>query len=336
MPDEGMKYFIFPLKFDSPVHFGNGELGGDLTNCGIEFASDAFINALLHELRSLGDEQLMQKLSNLLDERRLIFSDLLPYVLRDEMELYLPKPVMLGKVKELSDNLEQVRQQATVMKAQKKINYIRSTHLEGFVNSLRGGGIFSLQGNRFADKGIVQRVFIRPRESSPDMEPVPYFVGANNFRDGAGLYVIAGLEDADDVQFVENLIEYVGLSGIGGKRSSGYGKYHILRENISASADMSELVRLLERTDGEIQMSLSTVLPAAGDVGVLAQSWYKLKQRSGFISGLHGDVARKKNSIYMLAAGACFPHRVPGTCKLLGCVDDVPVKRYGYGMYVGL
>lgn len=57
-------------------------------------------------------------------------------------------------------------------------------------------------------------------------DTLPYHVGAFRFAEDCGLYVLAGLE-SDDAAWLRTLMRALGLSGIGGKVSSGYGKFTV-------------------------------------------------------------------------------------------------------------
>lgn len=55
---------------------------------------------------------------------------------------------------------------------------------------------------------------------------MPYFVKGNVFQPRAGLYLIVQLPDSFGEVF-QNILCSLGLSGIGGKRSSGFGGFHL-------------------------------------------------------------------------------------------------------------
>lgn len=337
-----MEYSILPLKFDTPIHFGAAEQGGDLTACGVEYTADTVISAILHELDHMEEIDSLNKMNDLLDNRKILFSDFLPYAIDDktgEINLYLPKPIMIGAAQSLKSSLEETREQATKMKKQKKVSFVRCSELSVYVDGLRTGNMKYLQSADFYDGAIIQRVFIRNRDSSESADPMPYFVGAHKFRDTAGMYLVVGVESREDLEFIRNVLNYVGLSGIGGKRSSGYGKFHVVDDDtIKSSADAKELLILLNQDKADVQMSISTLLPDTEEISILntENAWYKLKARSGFISGMSGEAAQKKNSIYMVASGSCLPERIAGTKAILGKIGEKKIIRYGYGMFVGV
>ena len=73
-----MRYYIYPLRFDTPAHFGAAEQGGKLEQTKTEFASDTLFGALCCELAGDGE-----RLGRFVDDARqgaLLLSDLFPYV----------------------------------------------------------------------------------------------------------------------------------------------------------------------------------------------------------------------------------------------------------------
>ena len=71
-------------------------------------------------------------------------------------------------------------------------------------------------------------------------DTLPYHVGAFRFAEDCGLYVLAGLE-SDDAAWLRTLMRALGLSGIGGKVSSGYGKFTVDDEIYLNEPSMSRL-----------------------------------------------------------------------------------------------
>ena len=59
----------------------------------------------------------------------------------------------------------------------------------------------------------------------PGAEPLRQYV-INHLPNEAGLYGILGYDDEEDGEWVLALMEQMGVSGIGGKRSGGCGRFH--------------------------------------------------------------------------------------------------------------
>ena len=176
--------------------------------------------------------------------------------------------------------------------------------------------------------------FITTKVNCRGEQPLPYFVKGNVFQPRAGLYLIAKLPD-DFSEVFQNILCSLGLSGIGGKRSSGFGRFHLLDDGLVLDdaydwyVDTEELYpRLLGRYQS--YMCISSVLPATEELEAVKDGMYKLRKSSGFSEGI------KRDSVYMLEAGSCFDRRLQGQLVNLGEQAGHPVWRYGRGLYTGL
>ena len=67
---------------------------------------------------------------------------------------------------------------------------------------------------------------------------VPYDIGKYYFHENAGLYLILSAENEDDLAWIERLIRLTGLSGIGGRRSGGNGKFELADTPIVLTKDV--------------------------------------------------------------------------------------------------
>ena len=330
-----MSYYIYQLKFDSPVHFGDTALGGGLEKIRLDYPSDTLFSALCCELAQAGEQDLLDRLYNKAAAGDMAFSDLLPYATdeQDECQFYVPKPVI--------DNIAwydgQDRQYDAMCrdlqkrKAIKKMKYIRASHLEEYMKAVAGQGDVG-PDVKFAEDALAERVNCRPDD------PLPYYVGQYTFYDNTGLYGIVKA-DEDDMEWLTQVFQLLGLNGIGGKRSSGYGKFHLYDDPLildeqGVYADDKELYKRLLDTGKSWQMAISMVLPAREDIKTVMDGWYALQKRSGFVEGAAGTAA-KRDTVYMAAAGSCFRERIAGSIAVLREWGH-PVYRYGKGLYLGL
>lgn len=139
-------------------------------------------------------------------------------------------------------------------------------------------------------------------------------------------------------------IDYpLGMTGIGGKRSSGWGNYRLEDDPLELSqddfygGDDAALYKMLSSDHAEYYMTLSSFLPSLEEVKDAASGTGKIIKRGGFAWSRDMISAAKTNSVYMMASGACFSKR------LAGRIADVnngsaphPVYKYGKGLFVGL
>ena len=330
-----MSYFLYKLAFDTPVHFGNAEQGGKLEQIHMDFPADTLFSAICTELAQHGETETLQWLIENVNRDSIVLSNLFPYLADERQDfLYIPKPLMAVQPENLKDNipLEELKRMATNRKKQKKINYIRCGSLARYFKSLHTGGSFD-ENAEFGTASLTQRV------SRREELPLPYYVAKYVFSDNAGMYMVVQFQDEAYAERFKKLLALLGLSGIGGKRSSGFGKFHVagaVKLDEYCQGDELELYRLLENRAAGWQMNLSGILPAVDDLPSVKEGQYKLQKRSGFISVTNGEQEMKKNSIYFLAAGSCFKKRIAGRLAVLGNAGGHDILRYGKGLYVGL
>ena len=331
-----MSYFLYKLEFDSPVHFGNAEQGGKLEQVGMDYPSDTLFSAICSELALQHETETLNWFITSVKEEKIVFSNLFPFLKKADQEdfLYLPKPVLSApqdnSEKRLS--LEELKAAATNRKKQKKINYIRCGKLNDYFTSLRTGSRFE-DNMEFGTVSLTQRV---ARREDP---PLPYYVAKYVFKDGAGMYLVASFSEEKAGSRFKDILDLLGLSGIGGKRSSGFGKFHIAYSaqlNENSHGDAGVLFHLLEDRTALWQMNVSSVLPFIEDLEQVKEGQYKLQKRSGFVTAVNGEAEMKKNSLYLIAAGSCFKKRLAGRLVALGNTGSHDVLRCGKGLYVGL
>lgn len=83
----------------------------------------------------------------------------------------------------------------------------------------------------FAAPLVAGRVALR------EEKPLPYYVGSYVFSEHSGLYFILGVEHEEEFTLIKDLLLSLGYSGIGGKRSSGYGKFELADDELELFDD---------------------------------------------------------------------------------------------------
>ena len=319
-----MNIFAYKLKFLTPVHFGAAELGGKLEAINFCYSSDTLFSALCCELAG---SEFFSKFVDAVTQGKILLSDLLPYT---EENFYLPKPILREKKIEHAP-LDEVRKQFTQRKKQKKMEYLRAANLKKYLASLKGGESFVESAN-FGTEGLTQKVSCRAEE------PLPYYVSEFSFNENSGLYLIAMFDDKNFSDTFAEILKLLGLSGIGGKRSSGLGKFNLAEKiNLNvpcANEDLNAVQKMLTAENSTWQMTISSILPAAEDIPILKNSYYRLKKRGGFVTG--GNFDKKKNSVYLIGAGSCLPKKIEGRAVILDKIDGVEIFRFGKGIFLGL
>ena len=220
-----MRYEIILFRFTSPVHFGDAAEGGDLGEILSYCRADTFFSALCREAADISQE-LLECVVEGVQRGKLRFSDLFPWKKRKDCnELYLPRPVMNISHDECGKTLsyEEVREQSAERKKEKKRSFIRASEMESY-----------LQGRDISAQPDFGKEELRTQYNA--REKLPYGIGGYHFISDAGLYLIlSGNEEC--IAQLERLITLLGMTGIGGKRSSGWGKYRLEDDPLELSED---------------------------------------------------------------------------------------------------
>lgn len=307
-----MKYKVYKMSFQTAVHFGSGTLeSGEYTFC-----ADTLFSALCQEALKQ-DVSLYEELCDYVFADYLRLSDAFPYI---GDTLYLPKPMM--RIEK-----EQKEASSVLKKAYKKLKYIP---VESFEEYLKGD--YDVLGVKdMGELGVHNTktvVSIRGNEKTE-----PYRIGQYFFNDGNGLYIIVGYEKEDAILLIEELLESLSYSGIGGKRSSGYGRFEVHVKKIPKQLE----TRLTEKASR--YMTISVSLPRTTELeAIMKDAEYILCKRSGFVaSEMYGKEPMRKKDFFVFKSGACFAK------KYVGDIYDVsseggmhPVYRYAKPLFVGV
>ena len=336
-----MIYYAFTLKFLTPVHFGDTASGGNLDKSALSCSADTLFAALCNEAAAM-DSASLEKLITGVREHKIVFSSLFPYYRteNEDLHLYLPKPLLpMDAKKQSSKSFTEMKQVATKLKKQKKTSYIRASELQAWLKNCKEGKLADYEVPEFAAPFVAGKVNLR------ENDPLPYFVGSYVFAKNTGLYFLCGVEDDNEeaIDWINALLEQLGMTGIGGKRSSGYGKFELADDYWDITPDNAiydddiAIGEMLFDEASSIQMCLAPVCPVAEAVADVKQGTYKLVKRGGFISSPTVGESIKRDSVYMLAEGSCFAKRLQGSL-LKQVVEGIahPVYRDGVGMFVGL
>ena len=326
-----MRYEIILFRFTSPVHFGDAAEGGDLGEILSYCRADTFFSALCREAADISQELLACVVEGV-QRGKLRFSDLFPWKKGTSCyELYLPRPVMNLPHTEQAKTLsyEEVREQSGERKKYKKRSFIRASEMESY-----------LQGRDISAQPDFGKEELRTQYNA--REKRPYGIGAYHFMPDAGLYLILS-GDEELAEKLEPLIKLLGMAGIGGKRSSGFGKYifeddplDLSDENTYGGDDVS-LYKMLCAGHSNCYMALSSFLPEKLEVGDMSSGTGKIIKRGGFAWSREMTGPAKVSSVYMMASGSCFSKRLEGRIADVnnGSVPH-PVYKYGKGLFVGL
>lgn len=323
-----MNYYLYKLKFDSAVHFGLSSSAQSLSSSDDHFCADTLFSALCHTALSLRGQEGLDELCTAARDGKLYLSDSMPWM--DEV-FYLPKPTISARGERDIP--------AEKRKAVKKLKWVPANEFAAFIDSVRGGCLFNAEEAQveFGISTSVAKVRIPQGEDS-----LPYQVGLYQFKNNAGLWFLAGCETEKLADFLQVLVEGLALSGIGGKTSSGYGKFHLDDIPVLLNEPFDEvtewLYNALENSAADRQLLLSASLPSDEELAeLLPESEYMLVRRAGFIqSDSYAEENRRKASQLFLAAGSVLPDRFNAKLYEVGEAGKHPVYRLSAPLFLGV
>lgn len=310
-----MKYQVYKLEFNTAVHFGKRKLeDGEAA-----FSADMLFSALCHEANAQYGNDGIKELLQYVEACDLRFSDAFPY---HDDELYIPKPMMKLEKDIESDSEEK--------KAYKKLNYIKWSQIQEYIN-----GNFPVKDTVEELKYMGKRYIKTNASVIEGSNTTPYSVGTFWFNRGWGLYFILAFKDDEVRYFVEDLLLGLELTGIGGKRSSGLGKFTLKSSN-DLSENCSEMLSASDEYDR--YMTLTTSMASEEELEkTLANAQYKLVRKSGFVaSETYAQTLNRKRDFFMFQAGATFMNRFDGVVEDVSFGGNHPVYRYGKPIFLGV
>lgn len=320
-----MNYFLYKLRFLTPVHFGASDSALSLPFSENHFLADTLFSALCHEALKLYGEEGLNKLYTASASGKLLLSDSMPW--RDE-RFFLPKPCYAATRTQESENADR--------KAFKSLQWIPADAYEAFLNSLKGNSRFVIDESmgHFGSIAEMTKATICDGEDT-----VPYQVGIYSFHEGCGLYFIASLDEEISEERLTTLITGLGMTGIGGKTSSGYGKFEVddvIFLNEPFDDQTKWLSAALQNAQAAHHLLLTTSLPTDEELeNVFEGASFQLTRRGGFAVSDGTDTQRKKRTQYFLAAGAVLNTPFAGAIYDVGGSSH-SVYRYSKPILLGV
>ncbi|MEI0558345.1 type III-A CRISPR-associated RAMP protein Csm4 [Brachyspira intermedia] len=356
-----MNYKIYKLKFKSPVHFGSDILGTSLEEADLICHSDTLFSALCLEYIKLnGYESLENKFIDLFRNGELLISSLFPYkknVKDNEYELYVPKPFIVKNKNNVGNKSNTSEEDNKYdRKTMKKISYISISHIEKYLEGISNNDNSFLdflkrekkyednnfaEYNDFAEYSLMQKVSLRTiKDNDNSNNNDLYDVGAYRFYEDCGLYFILVYNNDENLRLFENVLQSLQYSGIGGKRTSGYGIFNY------EQLDNDIFNNRLNNNNYNYKMIISLYSPFKEELDNidLYESYYSLIKRNGFVySPAYNDNPLKRKSLCMFKEGSCFSYQKNNNIEdIYGNIIDVSnngrhkVYRYGKVLYIGL
>lgn len=294
-----MTYRIYRLRFHSAVHFGSDSGSEHVSSAASGFRSDTLFSALCLEALQYGGEAWLQDLVSWSRDGSLVLSDLFPY---SGNTYFLLKPKKLYARKQQDSAVSVDR------KLVKKLTHISADSFEEYIAYQRG------ECDTFDMASVVEKLhgmITQERRMSAALrhtDAEPYYIGDVRFADGCGLYAIVGSEHPERL---DNLFASLEMTGIGGRKTQGLGKFtcEVVELNEQSDYGLDVLYRRLTAQNAKVFMTLNTSLPKEEELGCLTDAAYLLTRRGGMVNG---SAIQHKQTVYALEAGSCVSKRYAG------------------------
>lgn len=319
-----MSCFLFSLRFTAPVHFGLSDAAMSLYASEETFRADTLFSALCHTALHAEGEAGVTRLCEAVRRGELTLSDAMPYC---GDTFYLPKPFIHAPS---SEELP-ARQRKTM----KKLRWLPMHAFERFSVSVHGGAAFVPET---AEGFGVHEDYTKAAVTDGE-DANPYQVGVFRFFEDCGLWFMLCCPE-EDGPYYETLLRLLGMSGIGGKTSAGYGSFEI--EDVifldEPFDDQTEWLHDALARESNSYLLLTTALPETEDLeAVLEGAYYQLTRRGGFIqSETYTAEPQKKDTQYFLAAGSVLKRKFSGGLFNVGESGKHPVYRYSAPVLLGV
>ena len=221
-------------------------------------------------------------------------------------------------------------------KAVKKLAWIPASKFDRYTASLHSG-TYPLDE---LDQSFGQAYEQTKASVTDGADAKPYFVGLYRLHAGCGLYVLCACEGNDQLKMLKELFTLLGLSGIGGRTSAGYGRFHLDGEpiclNTAEDASLRWMLQALERGTAPYLL-LTSSLPTGEEMdAALEGAAFQLARRGGFASTEWVETPVKKQTQYFLTAGSVLQHTYQGELCDVGIGVPHPVYRYSKPLFMGV
>ncbi|MGI6781389.1 MAG: type III-A CRISPR-associated RAMP protein Csm4 [Acholeplasmataceae bacterium] len=264
-----LKRKIIKLKFITAIHYGNNGKPGLLSTDNM-ILSDTIYSAFCEI-----NPNDIDKLIGLLENNQLRISDMLPYV---DDKLLIPKGIDVIKFESI-DEIDR-----TTFKKVKKLDYIPMDKIEKMASNCSEELIE--EALKLQDSIGNFDIKTSNRISRDGDDTLPFIMETFTFNHNSGLYLIVDYDTDETFDFVKNKIMSLGYLGVGGKRSSGLGKFEI--------NNITEILN--DKTKGKYLL-LSTALPR----NKIEITNFSIIKRSGFYE--QNGEAYKKKDVYAIKSG---------------------------------
>ena len=334
-----MSYLLYKLRFPNGIHIGTAS-GNTLEETMMSVYSDTFYSAIFNEYMKIYNDDELYKIS---ETGEFLISDLLPFKEKEDMstDFYLPKPFI--SVQRNETTKEKNDEEVIDRKKVKATNFIPADKLGEYFSFLKTGKNFPEIDDDFGKKEL----YTKNKVSLKNEDTKLYNIEVFKFNEKSGLYFIIRLPENNEWQEIfENILESLSLTGIGGKRNSGFGQFisedPMFFDGEDFDAIESESDAYINKalySDEEKYLSLSSYSPKIEEIEKIKESenYYQLIKRSGFVnSSLYSEQAEKRKQVYMLSSGSVLSFKPEGKILDLNLHGKHSIYRMGKPIVLGV
>lgn len=333
-----MTYLLYKLRFPNGIHIGTAS-GNTLEETMISVYSDTFYSALFNEYMKIYNNDELYKIS---EAGNFLVSDLLPFKEKKDIstDFYLPKPFISIERKEIKKDDEEKIDRKKV----KATNFIPADKLGEYFSFLKNGKNFPVIDDNFGKK----QLYTKNKVSLENEDTKLYNIEIFKFNEKSGLYFIVKLpEDEKWQEIFQNILDSLALTGIGGKKNSGFGDFTI--EEDPMIFDGLDFEKIESESDSFINKALfsveknflilSSYSPKIEEIEKIKEdgNYYQLIKRSGFVnSSSYSEQAEKRKQVYMLSSGSVLSFKPEGKILDLNLHGKHSIYRIGKPIVLGV
>lgn len=334
-----MSYLLYKLRFPNGIHIGTAS-GNTLEETMMSVYSDTFYSAIFNEYMKIYNDDELYKIS---ETGEFLISDLLPFKEKEDMstDFYLPKPFI--SVQRNETTKEKNDEEVINRKKVKATNFIPADKLGEYFSFLKTGKNFPEIDDDFGKKEL----YTKNKVSLKNEDTKLYNIEVFKFNEKSGLYFIVRLPENNEWQEIfENILESLSLTGIGGKRNSGFGQFisedPMFFDGEDFDAIESESDAYINKalySEEEKYLSISSYSPKIEEIEKIKESenYYQLIKRSGFVnSSLYSEQSEKRKQVYMLSSGSVLSFKPEGKILDLNLHGKHSIYRMGKPIVLGV
>ena len=330
-------YLLYKLKFPNGIHIGEvGSIGLEAT--ALTVPSDTFYSAIYSEYMKLYNDDELLEMS---ESGKFKISDLLPFKnpKKYEVSFYLPKPFISIERKKRNE------EQTVDRKKVKALTYIPANKLKEYCSFLEKGTDFPEIDQDFGKK----QLYTKNKISRIGEDTELYNIEVFKFNEESGLYFIVELPEEWQDKF-ENILNSLSLTGIGGKKTSGYGQFLLEEDPMLFDGEDFEMIeseddafinRALYRRENNEYLLLSSYSPSLeqNEVEKIKEegNGYHLIKRSRFVNNSsYSENPQKRKQVYMISSGSVFNFIPEGRLLDLKLNGNHSIYRMGKPIILGV